>query len=48
MKAIQKVSSGDADLLMNEAEMPVAQQQYAADVMAGVPVVGDSLDVYAV
>lgn len=48
MKAIQKISSSDADLLMNEAEMLVAYQQYAADVMAGVPVVGDFLDVYAV
>ncbi|MBM4315367.1 MAG: hypothetical protein FJ122_15825, partial [Deltaproteobacteria bacterium] len=48
MKAIQKISSADADVLMNEAEMLAAYQQYAADVMAGVPVVGDFLDVYAV
>ncbi len=48
MKAIQKISSADADLLVNEAEMLVAYQQYTADVMAGVPVVGDFLDIYSV
>lgn len=48
MQAIHKIRSSDADLLMNEAEMLVAYQQYAADVMAGVPVLGDLLDVYAV
>lgn len=48
LNAIRQIQSADADVLVAEAEMLVAQQQYAADVMAGIPVVGEFLDVYAV
>ena len=48
LDAIRKIASADSPVLVADAEMVVAEQQLAADLMAGIPVVGDFLDVYSV
>ncbi len=48
LNAVRQIQSADADVLVAEAEILVARQQYAADVMAGIPFVGEALDAYAI
>lgn len=45
--ALQTIQGADADILRVEADMIVATQKLIADVVAGVPVLGETLDLYA-
>lgn len=48
LNAIRKIQSADTDTLIARAEEIIAEQQLVADMIAGVPLVGDALDIYAV
>jgi len=48
LSAIRKIQSADADALRAEAELLQAEQQFLSDVIAGVPIVGETLDIYAI
>lgn len=48
LDAVRTIQSADTDALLAEAEELVAEQQLVADVAAGIPAVGDALDIYAV
>jgi uncharacterized protein (UPF0335 family) len=46
--ALRSIQSADADVLIAQAELLVAEQQVIADVASGVPLLGDALDIMAI
>jgi hypothetical protein len=48
LDAVRTLQSADSDALIATAEELVAEQQLVADIAAGIPLVGDALDIYAV
>ena len=48
LNAVRKLQGADADAIKAQAEDLIAEQQFVADVIAGVPVAGDVLDIYAI
>ena len=48
LNIIREMASTEVDLAAKETEILVAQQQLAADVIAGIPLVGDAIDIYSV
>jgi hypothetical protein len=46
--ALRGIQSADADMLIAEAKLLVAEQQVIADAASAIPLVGDSLDIMAI
>lgn len=47
-KALQKIQSADADILIAEAELLVAEQKLVTEAISTIPLVGDALDIISI